>query len=221
MFAYGSLANRASRALEGSDDPASLVDVQGMAVAWDGCAANGTFSPLSIHRSNGDEALVHGIVFPVDEEAINNIDQRESEYIRQEISFDECVAAGVGAAAVGPLFHRTRPDSLEVHGGNLDEEKDAVFAYITPQRRNACRKAPISQAYIDVIVSGLLSEFGRMWRRRRALATTAGCSHALALGPSLPSPARQRSKAAIRLWRSCGRCADGRISPSSTTAPRR
>lgn len=147
IFGYGSLINEYSRSRTGHTGKSYPVLVHGLQRSWGNVDGRYPIAPLVVKPGQG---VCNGVLVEVEERALRDFDQREHGYQRIQISADQ----------------------IEQLGDTKLTFSEPVWVYINYSALPPCHTNPITQTYIDTVLSGCLSvstHFAEMF-----VATTSG-----------------------------------------------
>jgi len=155
IFGYGSLQNihSVNNTLSHKaslSEPTFIVRVKNLKRGWYlSMNSNNTFSEpwttLACYEQSG--CTTNGVLIEITSECLIKLDERETGYIRKQISIDNIEwLGGIGAATVRKNRFFNLPANSTVYYYSIDSD------YIEPP----CTNAPILQSYIDVCLTGCI-----------------------------------------------------------------
>jgi len=130
IFGYGSLISSSSRRITGIAGDSLAVRVHGLErtwVSWKGTKMRAVAARVM------PNTLCNGVLFEVPESELENFDERETHYVRTQLSHDQ-IAYLPGYAALA-----------------LNSK---VWVYLYDHDKHGLQNAPIVQSYLDVILLG-------------------------------------------------------------------
>lgn len=157
VFGYGSLIQSASRSFTlRAETMAIRATLRGYQRVWGATVHASSMTAVTLVKQKGSKC--NGVIFPVTRDQLMRLDRRESGYDRVAVPVRELLIAR---------------EDLDHAGWNMPTE---VEVYVARKVKLPNRDFPISQSYVDVILTGCLQEFqkGGWDFAREFIRTTAG-----------------------------------------------